>query len=232
MQRCPSRSEEGLRDDEAMDWELCRHLGGRRRLLHVSLSVEAVHGLSRRAHSIGGTSMRHRLRSVLVFWVLFMFSSLSAIPAYASSGSGGSPRSLLVFLSSSPASPAMIRRGLGRLPGMGSATNSIIICTPNVQYPHDSTHELGTVNEVVTVSCTAPVTEIQVVARLYYKSVLVKQSPIERCSNTASCKANAAVSCQNGDYRGAMSWGVYFPPGYEPPTYSNVGYGKTVTIVC
>ena len=192
----------------------------------------AVHGLPRRAHSIGGTSITHKSRSVFVFWVLFMLSSLSAVPANASSGSGGSPRSLLVFLSSSPASLAVIRRAALGLPGMGGATNSIIICTPDVQNPHNSTHKPGTVNEVVTVSCTAPVTQIQLVAGLYYNSTLVNQSPMQRCSNASSCQANTAVPCQNGDYRGGMSWGVYSPPGHEPPTYSNVGYGNTVTIAC
>jgi hypothetical protein len=133
-----------------------------------------------------------------------MLSLVSAIPGYASSGSGGSP----------------------------TTTNSIIICTPNVQNPHNSTHKPGTVNEVVTVACTAPVTQIQLVAGLYYNSILVKQSPMQRCSNAASCQANTAMPCQNGDYTGGMSWGVYSPPGHEPPTSSNVEYGKTVTVSC
>ena len=176
--------------------------------------------------------MRHSPRSVLLFCISLMFSSLSAIPGYASSGSGGSPRSLLALLSSSPASATVIRGGRGRLPSFVAAANSIIICNPDVQYPHNSTHKPGTVNEVVTVSCTAPVTQIQLVAGLYYNSALVNQSSMARCSNTSTCQANTAVPCQSGDYKGGMSWGVYFPPGYEPPTYSNVGYGNTVTIAC
>jgi hypothetical protein len=49
---------------------------------------------------------------------------------------------------------------------LAAAPNATITCTPNVANPHNSSHVNGTVNVVVTLSCTGPVAEISIKAAL------------------------------------------------------------------
>lgn len=109
---------------------------------------------------------------------------------------------------------------------------AVIVCTPNVQNPHNSTHVPGTVNVVVTLSCTAPVRSINIRAALYRNGLLVRDSGQRTVNNSSFAQHNAAVPCQNATYQGWMSYGVLFPPGFVPPTGSGSGFGNVVSITC
>ncbi|HEV7756131.1 MAG TPA: hypothetical protein VGO94_09770 [Mycobacteriales bacterium] len=112
-----------------------------------------------------------------------------------------------------------------------TATDTIV-CTPNVQNPHNSSHVNGTVNVVVTLSCTAPVSQINIRAALYRNGALVRDSGQRTVNGSSFAQNNAAEPCHNATYQGWMSYGVAFPPGYVPPTGSGSGYGSAVTITC
>lgn len=112
------------------------------------------------------------------------------------------------------------------------AAHADITCNPNVQHPHKSTHVPGTVNVVVTVTCTAPVTEIRITAGLYRDGSLISQSPITPFSFTSFAQANAATSCQDGTYQGWMDYDVTWPPDYEEVAPPGPGYGAAVSITC
>jgi hypothetical protein len=115
--------------------------------------------------------------------------------------------------------------------GTVTAAN-VIVCRPNVQNPHNSSHVRGTVNVVVTLKCTAAVRQINIRAALYFNGRLVKQSGQRTFNNTGSAQNNAAVPCRNGTYQGWMSYGVLFPPRYVPPTGAGSGFGRAVRITC
>ncbi|MGW0394390.1 hypothetical protein ACWDYJ_26585 [Streptomyces sp. NPDC003042] len=82
------------------------------------------------------------------------------------------------------------------------------------------------------VSCTAPVSEITTRAALYKNGQLAKQSALRTQTNTRTGQSNAAVPCNNGNYRGWMYFKIVFPPGYQPPTGSDNGLGQQVPITC
>ncbi|GHC46412.1 hypothetical protein [Streptomyces cinnamoneus] len=116
--------------------------------------------------------------------------------------------------------------------GSDADASAVIRCEGQVQRPHNSTHVPGTVNVVVTVSCTAPVPEITTRAALYKNGQLVNQSTLRTQRNTRSAQNNAAVRCSPGTYRGWMYFKVVFPPGYRPPTSSANALGQEVSISC
>jgi hypothetical protein len=114
----------------------------------------------------------------------------------------------------------------------GGAAGRTIVCTPNVQNPHNSSHVKGTVNVVVTLKCTSAVSSISIRAALYRNGHLVAQSGVRTVRNTSSAQNNAAKACQSGTYVGWMAYVVVFPPGYVPPTGSSSGFGRSVKITC
>lgn len=109
---------------------------------------------------------------------------------------------------------------------------AVITCTPNVQSPHNSTHVPGTVNVVVTLSCTAPVPRISIRAALYRNGNLVKDSGAKDVLGARSAQNNAAEPCHAATYQGWMSYFVQFPAGYVPPTGASSGFGPTRSITC
>lgn len=139
-----------------------------------------------------------------------------------------------------PSPPPTVPAGQGAVDGRAEAGKSgsdadasaVIRCEGQVQRPHNSTHVPGTVNVVVTVSCTARVPQITTRAALYKNGQLVNQSALRTQSNTAGGQNNAAVRCSPGNYRGWMYFKVVFPPGYQPPTSSTNGFGQEVPISC
>lgn len=139
-------------------------------------------------------------------------SAPPTVPAWAPDGSGSSVE--------------------GGRSGSDADAAAVIRCQGQVQRPHNSTHVPGTVNVVVTVSCTAPVPEITTRAALYKNGQLVNQSALRTQRNTASAQNNAAVRCSPGNYRGWMYFKVVFPPGYNPPTASANGLGQEVALTC
>lgn len=108
----------------------------------------------------------------------------------------------------------------------------VITCTPNVQNPHNSTHVGGTVNVVVTLSCTGVVPYISIRAALYRNGALVKDSGAKAVYGSSFAQNNAAVTCSSATYQGWMSYYVEFPPGYSPATGSSSGFGNSVYITC
>lgn len=116
-------------------------------------------------------------------------------------------------------------------PGQFGAA-AVITCTPNVQSPHNSTHVPGTVNVVVTLSCTAPVPYISIRAALYRSGSLVKDSGAKSVYGARSAQNNAAEPCHGATYQGWMSYVVQFPAGYVPPTGASSGFGPTRAITC
>ncbi|MFD9409681.1 hypothetical protein ACFWBN_22065 [Streptomyces sp. NPDC059989] len=134
-----------------------------------------------------------------------------------------------------PAGPAADDPGSGVEAGKAGSdadAAAVIRCAGQVQRPHNSTHVPGTVNVVVTVSCTAAVPEITTRAALYKNGQLVNQSTLRTQHNSRSAQNNAAVRCSPGKYRGWMYFKVVFPPGYNPPTASANGLGQEVAISC
>jgi len=112
------------------------------------------------------------------------------------------------------------------------AADSVITCTPNVQNPHNSTHVGGTVNVVVTLSCTSAVPYISIRAALYRNGALVKDSGAKAVYGSAFAQNNAAVTCSSATYQGWMSYYVEFPPGYSPASGASSGFGNSVYITC
>jgi hypothetical protein len=112
------------------------------------------------------------------------------------------------------------------------APATTITCTPNVQNPHNSSHVNGTVNVVVTLTCTSVVPQINIRAALYFNGNLVKDSGQKTVNNSNVARNNAAVPCKNGTYQGWMSYGVLFPPGFVPQTGASSGFGNAVSITC
>lgn len=114
----------------------------------------------------------------------------------------------------------------------GAITAATIVCTLNVQNPHNSSHVGGTVNVVVVLTCTSAVPYISIRAALYRNGGLVKDSGAKSVYNSRTAQNNAAVACSDANYRGWGSFAVTFPPGYAPPTGAGSGYGNQVYIDC
>lgn len=148
---------------------------------------------------------------------------LAAVPAGAASSAP---------TAAAPASVESTGAHAASLSSAPSGAAKAIVCTPQVQNPHNSSHVNGTVNIVVTLKCTSAVPQINIRAALYFDGRLVKQSGQRTVRNSSSAKNNAAVPCRSGTYQGWMSFGVLFPPGYVPPTGASSGFGRAVPISC
>lgn len=116
--------------------------------------------------------------------------------------------------------------------GSGKAAGNLITCTPNQQYPHASSHVLGTVNVVTTVSCTEPVYDIGLDVALYRNGALVKDAGYKDFYANANAQNNAAEPCHNALYGSWTGLVVTFPPGYSPHTGSYYGFGPSKQITC
>ncbi|MBT2385885.1 hypothetical protein [Streptomyces sp. ISL-11] len=171
-------------------------------------------------------------------WRMAAAAASMAVLAFAG---GTSPAGASGVMAADPSAPATVPAGRAPDPG-GSVeagksgsdadASAVIRCEGQVQRPHNSTHVPGTVNVVVTVSCTAPVPQITTRAALYKNGQLVNQSTLRTQTNTRTAQNNAAVRCSPGNYRGWMYFKVVFPPGYQPPTSSANGLGQEVSITC
>lgn len=120
----------------------------------------------------------------------------------------------------------------GPVPAITATGPSEITCVLNVQNPHNSSHVRGSVNVVVTMTCTSPVDAISVRAALYRNGVLVKDSGTSTSTGVTFKQNNAAVSCVNGSYTGWGADNVQFPPGYTPSSGSGTAVRNTVSITC
>ena len=167
--------------------------------------------------------MRYRSATVASAVIGLLLTVFAVAPAAASTGSA------VVSAAGHGSALAAVHSAKGA--GTAAAAD-VITCTPNVQNPHNSSHVNGTVNVVVTLSCTAPVTYISIRAALYRNGSLVKDSGSKTVYGTSSAQNNAAEPCHNATYQGWMSYYVQFPPGYTPPSGSSQGFGNAVAIVC
>ena len=179
------------------------------------------------------TRPRHHLRAISIATAMLTglsVATLTSSPALAG-GAQASPATAPPKAVRDVAPPAAAGTDVGRS-GYMTAAASIITCYPNVQNPHKSTHVPGTVNVVVTLTCTAPVPQINSRAALYRNGRLVKDSGQKSVYNTSFASHNAATACVSGWHQGWMSYGVLFPPGYSPPTGASSGFGNSVYITC
>jgi hypothetical protein len=125
--------------------------------------------------------------------------------------------SALVTRFTMPAGAAAVQRSFaaGRVE-IVKPRQSVIVCTINVQFPHKSSHVPGTVNEVATVTCTSPVSELALNVGMYFNGVLKVSLPFDN-AGSAFIQGNVATPCVSGTYVGTADAAVLFPPGYEPP---------------
>lgn len=171
-------------------------------------------------------------------WRTAVAAASMAVLAFA----GGTSPSAARGATDDPSAPATVPQGRDTDDPAGSVdagksgsdadASGVIRCEGHVQRPHNSTHVPGTINVVVTVSCTAPVPQITTRAALYKNGQLVNQSALRTQRNTRSAQNNAAVRCSPGTYRGWMYFKVAFPPGYRPPTASANALGQEVALTC
>jgi hypothetical protein len=115
--------------------------------------------------------------------------------------------------------------------GAGSLAADVITCTAQANYPHNSSHVPGTVNAVITTSCTKPETQIEGIMSLYRNNVFVASGD-NTTTGSASMNMNAATPCVNGSYHSEGGVSVTFPPGYTPPFADLWPVSATVSITC
>lgn len=123
----------------------------------------------------------------------------------------------------------------GALPGAASAATSgvsaTINCTLSVHYPHNSTHQPGTVNVTADVECTAAVPAISL-AVLLYRDGQKEDSRTFTAQSAIKLSGNAAnLACVDGTYRGVASAVVVFPQGFTPPRL-NLDNSNEKSVVC
>jgi hypothetical protein len=169
--------------------------------------------------------MRHARFVLVTLVALAGLIALPSSPAFAGSRFVSAPTGVRAA-----AGPAAVHSS--GFSARSAGTASVITCTPNVQNPHKSTHVPGTVNVVVTMSCTAPVSEIWVDAALYRNGGLVVESGYRVFYSTAYGSNNAAEPCHTASYVGWGGFGVLFPPGYVPQWATTSGFGNSVYITC
>ncbi len=161
--------------------------------------------------------VRHRLA---------IFASMFAVAACAAPAASGADQSSW---------PAAQRASATSSTASGrQAADSEITCVPGGDNPHKSTHVPGTINVIVNVTCTGPVTQITIRCGFYYNGALTYVGPSKSFSGRATASTNAAVPCKSGYYQGYISYSVKFPPGYEPPTGGGSGADNpnVVKITC
>lgn len=162
--------------------------------------------------------VRHRLA---------IFASMFAVAACAAPAASGADQSSW---------PAAQRASATSSTASGDrqAADSENHMCPGRDNPHKSTHVPGTINVIVNVTCTEPVTQITIRGGFYYNGALTYVGPSKSFSGKATASTNAAVPCKSGYYQGYISYSVKFPPGYEPPTGGGSGADNpnVVKITC
>jgi hypothetical protein len=110
-----------------------------------------------------------------------------------------------------------------------------IVCTIKINYPHDSGHNPGSVNVTGSITCTAPVTFLEIGVGLYLNGYLTASNYASNSGKLYVSTNAAAVCLLPGVYEGGDVGYVIFPPGYVPPA-SNWGgaefYSPAEYIVC
>lgn len=105
-----------------------------------------------------------------------------------------------------------IRPGTGALSPDASTT-----CTLSIDNPHHSTHVPGTANVETHVSCTAPVSSIDLVIYLFDLTRGRAEEDEFYNAGEASLDGNVAIDpCISGDYEGLAETTVTWPPGFTP----------------
>ncbi len=122
-----------------------------------------------------------------------------------------------------------------RIARLRPADAGSINCTLNVQYPHPSSHVGGTVNDIATVTCNAPISALQTTLALYWWSGttwVLENFASNGNYGQAGLTTQTAAACVSGIWVGeAAAYGVA-PPGYYPPTASDTEASPEVSISC
>lgn len=125
-------------------------------------------------------------------------------------------------------SPAM----QGKSTRDATAPADVITCTLDVQNPHGSTHQPGTVNVVSTLGCTSAVSSLSVNLYLYRNHTFVTQASTGNFG-VKSLRTNAATAPCVVDIWQANGYGtIAFPPGYVPPTANVYDESGNILVVC
>lgn len=109
-----------------------------------------------------------------------------------------------------------------------------INCVISTQNPHESSHLLGTVNVVGSVSCNLPVAGIGLTVALYDSGVLVSTSS-GGTGPTTYYSLNASTStCVPGIYQGMTTANIVPPPGYAVfyTSGTNTAYSSYTVLDC
>jgi len=98
---------------------------------------------------------------------------------------------------------------------------AVITCTLKVNNPHESGHGPGNVNVTGSITCSAPVSFIDLGVGLYLNNYLISSS--YKPGYGTYVTTNAAATCLlPGIYAGGAVGSVTFPPGFVPP-WGNFG---------
>lgn len=156
---------------------------------------------------------------------------------------------LVGFTSVAAAAPQTLRQPASAAPAFGSRTSmgpglaatpkpftcaegKCIECAGSGDNAHKSTHEPTTINVIVKVTCTEPVTSIWLRAGLYHyvegKWVLNCCSAAKTALGSSEASQNYAVPCQTGWWVGYIEFEVIFPN--ESSGGSKGAVGKQVYI--
>ena len=127
-----------------------------------------------------------------------------------------------------------------------AVVSGVVVCTLNVQNPHASTHAVGKVNVVATISCknsqtgsAAAAAELTLTVQLWRTVCTpschaVAWGPPGANTSYArpSVQANSSGPCYPGSYYGTGNGSIVFPPGSLPPTAPVYGPGPQVSVIC
>jgi hypothetical protein len=109
----------------------------------------------------------------------------------------------------------------------------VITCELSIDNPHNSTHVPGVINVEAHVSCTAPVTSIDLEVLLVGSDGTADLKPFGGVA-TASLEGNAVVPCNpdGATYEGVAQATVTWPPGFEPSSDTWPVDSPEVSLAC
>lgn len=117
-------------------------------------------------------------------------------------------------------------------PSAPAHPNTVISCSSNTQYPHNSSHVSGTINAVGQVNCTGVVRHISLTVTLYNNNGVPLSSGTSSANSVSTLSANAAIPCSGGAYYGGTIFNISYPANYNPSTGSGSSWSPTVDLSC
>ena len=112
-----------------------------------------------------------------------------------------------------------------------------ITCEREVQHPHHSSHVPGTINVVATIECSSAVPELDLKVTLQRQQCFyficwwdnVGPTGGEPRYGARTTRANSAIDCQTGSYRGYSQDKIVWPDGTEETGW---GYSVEQSLTC